>query len=40
MMHDALRDGDIAGSARHIDRLNEVGEQACHDLATMFALQR
>jgi len=40
MMHDALRDGDLAGSARHIDRLNQVGEQACADLATMFALQR
>ena len=40
MMHDALRDGDIAGSARHIDRLNEVGERACEDLAAMFALQR
>ncbi|WEO77958.1 hypothetical protein BJQ94_02650 [Cryobacterium sp. SO2] len=40
MMHDALRDGDIAGSARHIGRLNEVGEKACHDLAVMFALQR
>ena len=40
MMHDALRDGDIAGSVRHITRLNEVGELACTDLATMFALQR
>jgi HPt (histidine-containing phosphotransfer) domain-containing protein len=38
IMHDALREGDIAGSARHIDRLNEVGESACHDLAVMFAL--
>ncbi|MGY4859421.1 hypothetical protein [Cryobacterium sp. AP23] len=40
MMHDALRDGDIAGSVRHINRLNEVGEHACHDLAVMFALDR
>lgn len=40
MMHDALRDGDIAGSVRHIDQLNRVGEQACADLALMFALQR
>ena len=40
MMHDALRDGDIPGSMRHITRLNEVGEQACADLATMFALER
>jgi HPt (histidine-containing phosphotransfer) domain-containing protein len=40
MMHDALRDGDLAGSVRHIERLNEVGEFACHDLAVMFALER
>jgi HPt (histidine-containing phosphotransfer) domain-containing protein len=40
MMHDALRDGDLVGSARHIPRLNEVGEKACHDLAVMFALER
>ena len=40
MMHDALRDGDIAGSVRHIDQLNRVGELACADLAQMFALQR
>ena len=40
MMHDALRGGDIAGSASHIARLNEVGESACHDLAVMFALER
>jgi HPt (histidine-containing phosphotransfer) domain-containing protein len=40
MMHDALRDGDIPGSMRHIDRLSEVGEHACHDLAVMFALDR
>lgn len=40
MMHDALRDGDIAGSMRHITRLREVGELACTDLATMFALER
>lgn len=40
MMHDALRDGDIAGSARHYQRLNEVGEQACDDLAAIFALTR
>ncbi|MGO4783063.1 hypothetical protein [Cryobacterium sp. W22_MBD10_FK3] len=39
MMHDALRDGDIPGSLRHIQRLNQVGELACNDLATMFALQ-
>ena len=39
MMHDALRDGDIAGSARHIDRLDEVGDAACRDLTAMFALQ-
>jgi hypothetical protein len=40
MMHDALRDGDIPGTMRHINRLNEVGELACQDLATMFALER
>jgi HPt (histidine-containing phosphotransfer) domain-containing protein len=40
MMHDALRDGDLAGSTRHIKRLNEVGEHACHDLSVMFALER
>lgn len=40
MMHDALRAGDIAGSVRHIDQLNTVGELACADLALMFALQR
>ena len=40
MMHDALRDGDIEGTVSHITRLNEVGELACSDLATMFALQR
>ena len=40
MMHDALREGDIAGSVRHINRLDEVGESACHDLAVMFALDR
>jgi HPt (histidine-containing phosphotransfer) domain-containing protein len=40
MMHDALRQGDLAGSCRHIKRLNEVGEHACHDLSVMFALER
>jgi HPt (histidine-containing phosphotransfer) domain-containing protein len=40
MMHDALREGDLAGSTRHIKRLNEVGEHACHDLSVMFALER
>jgi HPt (histidine-containing phosphotransfer) domain-containing protein len=40
MMHDALRTGDIPGSIRHLNRLTEVGEFACHDLAVMFALER
>jgi HPt (histidine-containing phosphotransfer) domain-containing protein len=40
MMHDALRQGDLPGSMRHIHRLNEVGEFACHDLSVMFALER
>jgi hypothetical protein len=40
MMHDALRAGDIPGSLRHLKRLKEVGEFACHDLAVMFALER
>ena len=40
MMHDALRNGDIPGSLRHLNRLHEVGEFACHDLSVMFALER
>lgn len=40
LMHEALRVGDFAGSVRHLDQLRAVGEQACVDLALMFALQR
>jgi HPt (histidine-containing phosphotransfer) domain-containing protein len=38
MMHDALRDGDIPGTVRHLPRLNVLGEQACHDLVALFPL--